>query len=97
MTDPYLKCRVLGHAWDEIPVTKRPEFGVYMWFRCERCSTLRYDIVNQFNGDLLSRSYQKPSDYKREKTSFKDLRVELIRPKRQQGGSKGKRATRQTG
>ena len=60
----YLSCRTgPRHDWDEIPVTKRPSFGVAIWWRCTKCHTLRKYIYNQFTGDVLARWYNHPSDW----------------------------------
>ena len=75
-TDFY-ECRHLGHSWDDIPVTQRPPWGVYMWFRCVRCTGERHDIINQFTGDLMSRKYYYPLGYKLtrdERPSIEELR-----------------------
>lgn len=72
-----IRCSVLGHAWDQIPNTRAPEFGVLLSFRCIRngCDRGREDIVNRFNGELLSRRYLgiAPS-----KLLMQDARMELI-------------------
>lgn len=73
----YYECRHLGHSWDDIPVTQRPPWGVYLWLRCERCTTERHDIINQFSGELMSRKYHYPEGYKLsrdEKPSIEELR-----------------------
>lgn len=57
MTARPLTCRAFGHAWDEVPATTQPEFGVYIWLRCIHCHTVRRDIVSPHNGELLRRWY----------------------------------------
>lgn len=74
---PYWECRHLGHAWEQIPVTRRPPFGIYIWLRCTRCYTKREDIINRFTGDLESRRYEHPEGYslkKDERPSVQELR-----------------------
>lgn len=77
------KSRVPGHSWDDIPVTKRPEFGEYLWFRCVRCGTVRKDIVQPFNGDLLHRAYDYPDGYRElEQVSTREGRMLVLKSKR---------------
>lgn len=75
----YYECRHLGHAWEDIPVTRRPPFGVYIWLRCVRCTTERHDILPSVReGKLLSRNYIYPEGYKTsrdERPSIEELRV----------------------
>lgn len=79
----FWECRHLGHSWDDIPVTKKPPFGVYLWFRCVRCTTERHDIIQgHSNGDLLSRKYHYPDGYKvqrDERPSIEELRVHQLK------------------
>lgn len=73
----FYECRHLGHSWDDLPVTQRPPWGVYIWFRCTRCTAERYDIINQFTGELMNRRYWHPDGYKMakdEKPSVEELR-----------------------
>lgn len=62
--EAYVRCRSLGHAWDPIPVTKPPPWGVALDLRCEHCATVRRDIVSPTRGEVLSRSYSHPDGYK---------------------------------
>lgn len=79
----YYECRHLGHAWDDIPVTRRPPFGVYIWLRCTRCTTERHDILpSTREGKLLSRKYYYPEGYKLsrdERPSIEELRVHQLK------------------
>jgi len=79
------QCRTFGHAWYETEADVKPLFGYYMWFRCERCGTIRMDTVNN-NGDLGSRSYRYPEGYKYAgNISRADFRVRVLsyrKPKR---------------
>ena len=74
----YEKCHRLGHAMDDIPVTKPAPFGVYLWVRCLRCGTERHDIIQGWgDGKLLSRRYYYPEGYryaKGEKPSREEMR-----------------------
>ena len=63
----YLKCRVYGHSWDQIPEILgdpgyRRMFGWYDVLRCTSCRSERYDGVNAL-GDIGSRSYKYPEGY----------------------------------
>lgn len=60
----YVRCRTLGHAWDDIPVTRPPEFGAAIDLRCIHCYTVRRDIVSRYSGRLISRQYTYPDEYK---------------------------------
>ena len=79
----YYECRHLGHSWDDIPVTRRPPFGVYIWLRCDRCTTERHDILPSVrDGKLLSRKYYYPDGYKMardERPSIEELRVHQLK------------------
>lgn len=80
--DEFLECRHLGHNWDDIPVTQRPPWGVYIWYRCTRCTGERHDIINQFSGDLMSRRYYYPDGYKMtrdERPSIEELRKHQLK------------------
>lgn len=74
---------VVGHAWNWIPAAppKRVQFGVPDWYRCERCGGERHDLLNRFNGQLLSRTYEDaPGHVKGEvgRVSMADRRMELL-------------------
>lgn len=60
----YVRCRTLAHAWDDVPSPRRPPWGVLMALRCVRCGTIREDIVNRFDGELMSRNYVYPEGYR---------------------------------
>lgn len=82
----YVQCRSLGHSWDDIPVTSPSSFGVYMWFRCTRCTSERRDIISPFSGDLLSRKYIYAEGYLQnwERPAAQDLRLRLLALRKQQ-------------
>lgn len=44
---------VLKHAWYESTTDRRPEFGIYVALRCERCGAERLDKVDS-GGNLMS-------------------------------------------
>ena len=67
----YVQCRLLIHAWSEIPLDND---GPRKWryserstksflFRCDRCGTKRYDVYSRVTGDLVDRAYRAPEGY----------------------------------
>ena len=60
----YLQCHALRHEWDEISVTKEPQFGVACDYRCINCFGIKREIFSRMNGMLLSRYYKMPLDYR---------------------------------
>lgn len=87
ITEAHARCRAFGHSWEEIPAARKPEFGVYVWLRCTRCTMERHDIINPFNGDLLSRAYDAPDGYRLsrdEKPNVNTLRILILRFRRRQ-------------
>jgi hypothetical protein len=73
----FIQCNVMGHAWDQIPADRAPEFGVLVVLRCDRCKTIRDDILNRFTGELLSRAYRYPQE-RPHRLPMQDARVELM-------------------
>lgn len=60
----YSSCRLLGHAWHEVPSDWTPEpGGVPMTVRCERCDMERRDTVGRHTGEVVSRHYTYPTGY----------------------------------
>ena len=59
----FIRCRTIGHSWFDYDSTWRPQFGVPLTLRCERCGTERRDTVSQRDGRLLARHYYKPDGY----------------------------------
>lgn len=77
----YDLCRTYGHAWFERDADRSAPFGFYMWVECERCQTIRKDIVTRWGG-VLSRSYDYPDDYKdSEGHTREDYRARLLAPR----------------
>jgi hypothetical protein len=80
MRAEYLRCRTLGHAWEDfIPHGVRPRWGELQTWRCMRCATERHDVINAL-GALGHRHYVYPPDYKlaADDTPTRDaFRVEL--------------------
>lgn len=57
--DDYLRaaeqCKgVLRHAWYPSETNRKPEFGVYLANKCERCEHERVRIVNRLTGEALT-------------------------------------------
>ncbi|HEY7418514.1 MAG TPA: hypothetical protein VH593_25260 [Ktedonobacteraceae bacterium] len=88
----FVECRTLGHAWEQIPSTKRPPFGEYIWTRCVRCTMERHDIVNRFNGRLESRHYYQPEGYKAEYIERAEYRKMYLKQITKQARKKAKEA-----
>jgi hypothetical protein len=77
----YDLCRTYGHAWFEQDADRPAPFGFYMWVQCERCDTIRKDIVTRWGG-VLSRSYEYPDDYRdSEGHTREDYRARLLAPR----------------
>lgn len=67
LPDHFLRCRVYGHAWDQIPPTLAdPEYQkLFAWYdvlRCISCATERYDGI-VLGGRVDNRSYKYPDGY----------------------------------
>jgi len=60
----YLRCRTLGHQWDDIPAEKAGAFGDPLWCRCLRCAMVRIDEIGG-GGKLVYRRYVRPDGYQR--------------------------------
>ena len=63
----FVQCRLLGHAWDEIPSDlkkhgRRRLTGLRMAFRCVRCGTVREELWNS-RGELVTRNYDYSENY----------------------------------
>ena len=83
LPDHFLRCRVYGHSWDQIPaILGDPDYmRLFRWYdvlRCVHCGCERYDGVNN-NGTVGQRSYRYPDGYQ---TSFPlsraDARIEYL-------------------
>jgi len=63
--DEMLRCRTLGHQWDDFYPTSLapPSFGWRLSLRCARCSTERHDIISHAQGEVLSREYRYVDGY----------------------------------
>lgn len=65
LTDQYIRCRAVGHAWIDYNPTfmKAPLYGWRLSFICERCETERHDNIDSL-GQLGHRSYVYPQEYR---------------------------------
>jgi hypothetical protein len=80
---PYLKCRAIGHMWDEWqPADMRtPEFGIRYSLLCITCGTERHDLIDA-NGHPAQREYRYPDDYKMDfKITRAEAKLELFERK----------------
>ena len=59
----HVDCRTFGHSWNDIEADRNPQVGWYMRLRCEKCGTVRNDIVDRY-GTLERRNYKHPDNYK---------------------------------
>jgi hypothetical protein len=59
----HVDCRTFGHSWTSIEANRNPAVGWYMRLECERCHTVRNDIVNRY-GVVEARHYKYEPDYK---------------------------------
>ena len=74
----YVKCRALNHAWFDIEDDWEPQFGTPLVVKCERCGSLRRDILNRY-GEVEARYYIKPSGYDLTKDDFMPTRSDYRR------------------
>jgi hypothetical protein len=87
LTDDYLTCRALRHAWDPNPHGQldtdmtRAAFAVVM-LRCVRCGTEAYDLYGPTLARICPRRYVYPDGYQKitlEDNSRPALYGELLR------------------
>lgn len=67
LSDEFLDCRSLRHAWQEVK-TDRTAMGAAQprCYQCLRCLTIRDDVVAPRYGELLARGYRYAPGYKQE-------------------------------
>lgn len=63
LSDIFLDCRSLGHSWLQCAPDRKPQFGELQVFQCQRCMSIRDDLVSSKYGELLSRSYRMTPGY----------------------------------
>jgi hypothetical protein len=63
LSDTFLDCRSLGHAWSQCAPDRKPQFGELQVFQCTRCLSIRDDLVSSKYGELLSRGYRMAPGY----------------------------------
>jgi len=68
-----VECGVIGHAWDDVSGSgggvdkggkKVLQGAKRKVFRCTRCGTVREEAWSKVTGQLMSRAYEYPDDYK---------------------------------
>lgn len=65
LSDEFLDCRSLRHAWQEVqPDRDKLTLGEVHTYQCLRCLTVRDDIVSPRFGELLGRSYRYAPGYR---------------------------------
>jgi hypothetical protein len=70
LLDEFVKCRTVGHNWNEIPddgngpgfFTRSRSTETVLW-RCATCTARRYDVYSLVTGDLVDRRMVYPRDY----------------------------------
>jgi hypothetical protein len=62
----YTRCRTLGHAWFDVDSDWKSALGsgTPLTLRCERCMCERRDTVATHTGQLISRHYFYPDQYR---------------------------------
>jgi hypothetical protein len=82
LTDEFVKCRTVGHTWDEIPddglgqqLFKGSKSTQMVVFRCTTCTMRRYEVWSLVTGDLVDRRYFTPEGYRLAKGSGANRRV----------------------
>lgn len=63
LTDEFLNCRSLRHAWREVRPDRSATHGEIHVYQCVRCLTLRDDVVAPKYGELLGRGYRHVPGY----------------------------------
>lgn len=63
LSDTFLDCRSLGHAWQQCQADRKPQFGELFVYQCQRCLSIRDDIISAKYGELLSRGYRMAAGY----------------------------------
>jgi hypothetical protein len=91
----FIRCRTLGHAWDDYDSNWTPEFGIPLTVRCERCGGERRDKLDR-HGNLIpgGRHYHMPPGYKLSKGEYKptrsNFRVMLMALRASEGRNKSR-------
>lgn len=58
-----IRCKAVGHVWDDVGATRKSRWGVAVTFRCMQCLSERIDILN-VRGELGARYYEHSDHYK---------------------------------
>lgn len=74
----FMKCRLLKHSWEPVPVDIDLPFGRPLAFSCERCSSRRYDCYDIRWGTIVYRKYVYADGYLiREEDGGRGVRVPI--------------------
>lgn len=57
-----IRCKAIGHVWDDIGAQRKSRWGVAVTFRCVQCFSERIDIMNM-RGELGARYYEHATAY----------------------------------
>ena len=61
---PREACRLFRHQWDLVPTDWTPMAGHPVTLRCQRCTTERRETYGTNTGDLITRRYIYPPEYR---------------------------------
>lgn len=82
--DTYIRCRTLGHRWEDfVPVgMPKPWYGHRVSLLCTSCGMERHDLIDT-HGDVGNRNYRAPDGYTITggAPDRADFRLEMIRRK----------------
>jgi hypothetical protein len=75
----YVRCRAVGHLWEDYRPLGRSNLGAVLTFRCAYCGKERKDVVSRATGELVTRSYTNVNGYKAPLFDKQDMRKEFVR------------------
>lgn len=76
--DPYLICRILGHAW-RITAKTPSDLHFVTRIQCASCKSHRTDTLSRLTGELLERRYEYAEDYRHHgRNTRAEYRLELV-------------------
>jgi hypothetical protein len=78
--DGFLRCKVLGHDWDDVSgtaVARTNKLGFIHGrrksFRCSSCTTVKHEVWSLGKGEMIERDYLYPDGYLRMLEGESDL------------------------
>jgi hypothetical protein len=84
--DEFVRCRTIGHAWDEIPpvveVWRDTGGMAALTLRCVRCGSMRHDLVSMSTGNVYGRKYDYEAGYnvaRDERLTKQEYRLVMMR------------------